>query len=106
MQMTEGEKIIWAAVFVKECDTKFAPPHLRLPKQRKEREEWARGVAVSAIETTCYGVRMLRGVEPDVVEGFGEDSDVVAMLREMIGAMARTRLKDIHIPRREKGASK
>lgn len=63
--MTQGEKMIWAAAFVQALDSGSSPPAFAASR--------AYGAVVEA-----------RRVRPDVADGFGEDSDVTAMINGML----------------------
>lgn len=82
--MTKGEKKVWAAMYAAFLmdrmahDMSHPPLPSRLIKKREEGNERA------AIEHACYAVRALRERLPDIVKGFGADSDVTTMLREML----------------------
>jgi hypothetical protein len=88
--MTNGERMVWAATYavnyVKEMSTQWehccgARSNAEYTKLRDEAEE----VAIhSAIESASCAVRHLRDAEPEIREGWGEDSDVFKMAEEML----------------------
>ncbi len=72
--MTEGEKLVWAAAFA--CDWRL---------QHRDNHRYGTPVHVAtAVENAWAAVQELRGVRRVVVEGWGADSPVVAMLEEML----------------------
>ena len=84
--MTQGEKMVWAAVFAAKHDISNPPRHCLVPhgeETDKRWQEWEANQAVSAIEFAGYAVLRLREVEGRVADGFGEDSDVYQLYMEM-----------------------
>lgn len=91
--MTNGEKMLWAAAYSKQF--KFDIPGY----VHQEFQEWRQGVrlgpdpweayeigqAASAAEYATGVVTRLRSALSAVAEGFGEDSDVYQMIKEMLG---------------------
>jgi hypothetical protein len=81
--MTEGEKMVWAAVWaarwLRAIDN---PPRGRTPdwdQGRYEAEE-----ACSAAEVADSALTVLGKIEPMLADGFGESDRVVERFREMV----------------------
>jgi hypothetical protein len=82
--MTDGEQLVWAAVFAKLYDLSNPPPHVTKPGRDKVWRAWERGQVVDAVERAGHAVRYLREIRGHVKEGFGDNSDVYQMLVEML----------------------
>jgi len=76
--------MVWAAVFARELDLHNPPRHVLQPGAEEKWGEWEANQAVSAAEVACGAVQHLRELPIRVVEGFGGDSDVYEMLKEML----------------------
>jgi hypothetical protein len=83
--LTEGERAIWAAAFVKAYDISRPPYDAVKPGNDKAWTSWEQDQCASAVEVAWATVYRLRGVWRRVVEGWGEYSDVTTMLRDMLG---------------------
>jgi len=73
--MTNGEKMVWAAVFAKEFD---------LSKCGCDAEKESTMVH-QAIEEAAGAVYYMRKERDSIIEGFGESSDVTVLLNEIMG---------------------
>lgn len=92
--MTNGEKMVWAAAYAKEFTFDY-PSHVH-----REREAWKLGgekgldpweayemaMAHRAAEYACGVVQRLRSSVAGLVDGWGDNSDICLMAREMLGA--------------------
>ena len=85
--MTDGEKMIWAAAFVAARieAMRISPRDLHRPGNEEALKKWQAGCTTSAAEVAAYSVIAAWEALPDVVDGFGEGSEVTQMLREMLG---------------------
>jgi hypothetical protein len=80
--MTQGERLVWAAAFVKQF-TISNPPIGHTPDRDNAWAEWERAQTVSAVEYASAAVLLLRTVRDDVAEGF-EGFDTSQWLDEML----------------------
>ena len=77
--MTDGEKMIWAAMFVLRVNNDRdagRPLHV-------DPIQWELDIAASAAEHASYAVEMAHTVEQRVKDGWGE-GDVLQRLREVV----------------------
>lgn len=89
--MTKGEKKVWAAMYAAFLMDRMAydmshshPSSGGFEASKRAQQEREEANEHTAIEHACYAVRALRERLPDIVKGFGADSDVTTMLREMV----------------------
>lgn len=75
--MTPGEKSIWAAVFANEING------WRSSKTLYSYEEWHEALS-SAAEVASGVLHYLNHSKDEIVDGFGEDSDVAKHVRAML----------------------
>jgi hypothetical protein len=80
--MTKGERLVWAAAFVKYDDINSPPPHV-IRGNAAQWAAWELDQTVCAVEAACGVVTRLRACEAAVLDGFGE-CDVVQMYREAL----------------------
>jgi len=81
--MTEGEKMIWAAAFIRSFRDGIA--YLNSSPMPNLTNDFYEGFTHSAAEVAAGAVRYLRDYKAGIIEGFGEDSEVSQMLKEMLG---------------------
>ena len=85
MSMSQGEKLIWAAVFARECSLHNPPPHVLRPGKEQAWEDWELDQFVTAAEIAGGAIEYLREKVPArVLEGFGQESSTYKMLMEMV----------------------
>lgn len=83
--MTEGEKMVWAAVYAKKRDLSNRPSDCIIGEGSDERwRQWEEDQTVSAIEHANYAVQAMREALPAVIEGYGEDDDTTRHLKDML----------------------
>lgn len=85
--MTNGEKMVWAAVFAREMEVLHnPPPYVVMDQDRTKWEEWEQEQACSAAEIACAAVDHLRDIinTGRLHHGFGDIGGVVQMALEMI----------------------
>lgn len=91
--MTDGEKLVWAAAYVKEFRFDEVPNHVIMEenewKNGGERgkspwEEWELDRAASAAEYASSVVSRMRDIRERILEGWGEDSYIYKMFCEMV----------------------
>ena len=88
MVLTQGEKMVWAAVYGVEYMRRVNMQPLDGPAGEGSREwweAWEREQAHSAIESAACAVELMRSSEPEIEDGFGSDHEVTQMLRAMLG---------------------
>ena len=74
--MTEGEKMVWAAVYAFYYMDDW-------DKHQQYGDRWKRSVP-SAVEYAWSAVNEMREASAVVAEGWGDDCDVYLMLQEML----------------------
>lgn len=79
MKLTVAEQAAYGAVFGAEYRKNIATPPADVIHDHDRWEKWERGQATSAAEVAWSVVDRLREIRPDMVEGFGENADVVQM---------------------------
>lgn len=91
MGMTQGEMMIWAAVFARECHEIHNPPGYLVTNDDDDAAwvQWERSQVTSAAEVACGRVALLRESIGDIADGFGE-SDELEMAKEMLGVVTPT----------------
>jgi hypothetical protein len=86
--MSPGERQVWAVSYVaylkENLRSDLVPEYLYKPGKEKVRHEWTRAQMVSAVEQAWWAVDCMRKIGPHVEEDFGEDSDVLQYLNEML----------------------
>ena len=84
--MTDGEKMVWAFVFADEINKAMhnPPDYVLLPGVDDKWSQWEIDQAVSASEVAYSRVYRMRNALLGVASGFGEESDVYEMLKEML----------------------
>jgi hypothetical protein len=83
--MTDGEKMVWAAVFALEFqETKHPPSRVLTPDKSEEWAEWERDIVSSAIERAGIAVRYLREAEKRIADGYGP-SETEEFYKAMMG---------------------
>ncbi len=85
MLMTNGEKMVWAAAFVGQAQAALASAGVRVgPGESVDAGE----MLVGAVDAAGAAVEALRAAMAPAEEALGQDSDALAMLREMLGVHA------------------
>lgn len=79
MKLTIAEQAAYGSVFGAEYRRSIERPPADIIHDYDKWEAWERGQATSAAEVAWSVVERLREIRPDMVDGFGEDSDVVQM---------------------------
>lgn len=82
--MTDGEKMIWAAAFVKKLDLSNPPREVVLPGNTEQWKEWESTQTHHAIEWASGAVEHAREELKSIEEGFGKSSSVYRMLKAMV----------------------
>ena len=70
--MTQGEKLVWAAVYANRLDLKNPPKHVIMDDEKWA--EWERGQVMAAVEYAGIAVRYLREVRSETKSGYGGDT--------------------------------
>lgn len=83
MQLSSGEKAIWAAEFVKNYDV-YNKPAWVYRETEEEQERWELNQVAMAVERAGYAVLYARQVQSQIAEGFGEDDEIYSMLVDML----------------------
>lgn len=82
--MTDGEKMVWAAVFAKELNLHNPPSRCLVGKDAdKEWTKWEAAQVQSAIESAGYAIEHLREAEPGVYGGHGLCSIITKCYSEL-----------------------
>jgi hypothetical protein len=83
--MTDGEKMVWAAVFAKELNLRD-PPSWCLVGEDSDNEwvKWEASQTQQAIEAAGYAIAHLREAEPGVYSGHGSSGIVAECYSELI----------------------
>lgn len=82
--MTDGEKMVWAAVFAKNLDLRNPPSHCVVGENAdKELTRWESAQVQSSIEAAGYAVQHLREAEPGVYDDYGLRSPVTKFYSEL-----------------------
>lgn len=85
MTMSQGEKMVWAAVFAAKYqyaidnETKLAPPSVFVPGNGEKWNKWEMDQAANAMAAAYYAVQRLRELHGTCC------GDIGAMLVEMLG---------------------
>ena len=83
--MTNGEKMVWAAVFAREMEALKNPPPYVFADPDIKWKEWEHSQTCSACEVACGAVDRLREVVSTgrLYEGFGDIGGVVQMATDI-----------------------
>ncbi len=81
--MTEGEKLVWAAVFARESSLRDPPPNVLTPGGNAWRA-WEEDQIATAVEIAGGAVDYMREIQARVAEGHGKSSRTMMYLHEMI----------------------
>jgi hypothetical protein len=79
LRLTVAEQAAYGGAFAAEYRKSIAVVPSHLVHDSTAWEQWERGQATSAAEVACGIVERLREIRPEMVAGFGEGSDVLAM---------------------------
>lgn len=93
--LTPGEKMVWAAVFARESNTRgtltrahqWAEENSYKYHEPEVHEKWLeeeRDALCQAAEIAGSQVQMLRACLTEVEEGWGENSDIANMLKDIL----------------------
>jgi hypothetical protein len=83
IKMTTGEKMIWAAEFVKRADLQKCPSYI-LGGVLEERRKWEEKIAIGAAEWASTVVTLLRKIESDVEKEYGDCDNTYQFYKERI----------------------
>jgi len=85
-RLTQGEQVIYAAVFAAEVAPLFKPGGVPLHIiEAGTEDEWRKRQAVSAAEVAWATIEAFREAGSGIVEGFGGASDVMRLWQMMRG---------------------
>lgn len=82
--MSQGEKMIWAAAFVRHLD--IANPPADVVRDPEVWGAWERDRAADAVEAANVAVDLAQRALARVAEGWGADSECYQQLAEMLGS--------------------
>lgn len=82
--MTQGEKMVWAAVFAQEYVKMMHPDPYFAFINRDHKKSCEQNSVHQAVEAACGAVEYLREEAPDIKEGFDGVTNVYTMLEEML----------------------
>lgn len=80
--MTDGEKMVWAAVFAKHYD--LSSPPRDVVHDTKKWQAWESAQVHIAIECAAGAVERMREEVEAIAKGFGADSLVTIALADMV----------------------